>query len=127
MSRALLDTSVFVARESGRPLGALPDEAAISVITLAELEIGVHSARDDATRAARLATLSHARETAAALPVDTEVASAFARIVAEVRRSGGRAKIQDTWIAATALAHGVPVCTQDADFDDLPGVEVFRV
>jgi predicted nucleic acid-binding protein len=47
--RGLLDTSVFIAVEQGRPLASerLPDEAAISVITLAELELGVHRATSD--------------------------------------------------------------------------------
>ena len=38
-SRGLLDTSVFIASESGRPLAVelMPQESAISVVTLAEL------------------------------------------------------------------------------------------
>jgi predicted nucleic acid-binding protein len=35
--------------------------------------------------------------------------------------------INDSWIAATALAAGVPVVTQDADYDDVPGLAVIRV
>ncbi|TME93703.1 MAG: type II toxin-antitoxin system VapC family toxin, partial [Chloroflexi bacterium] len=60
--RALADTSLFIARESGRPLAQieLPDELAISVITLGELRAGVLTAADVATRAVRLATLTEA-------------------------------------------------------------------
>lgn len=59
--RGLPDTSVFVGREQGRPMGdELPEELAISVITLAELRIGVLVAEDSPTRAIRLETLTRA-------------------------------------------------------------------
>jgi predicted nucleic acid-binding protein len=126
--RGLLDTSVFIAGEEGRAVAVdlLPDEAAISVVTVAELELGVHMATADDTRARRLRTLEAAQRTYVALPIDQRVASAFAEIVASGRRSGRRAKVTDAWIAATARAHGVPVYTQDDDFD-LLAVDVVRV
>jgi predicted nucleic acid-binding protein len=120
---------VFIADEQGRQLMAerLPDEAAVSVVTLAELELGVHMAGSENVRARRLRTLGSVRATYAALPVDDEVASAFAELVAAARRAGRRPRIQDAWIAATACAHKVAVYSQDADFDGLPGVDVVRV
>jgi predicted nucleic acid-binding protein len=126
--RGLLDTSVFVAGEQVRPLAAdqLPDEAAISVVTLAELELGVHLASSEAVRGQRLRTLQAAQATYVALPVDAAVASAFAELVAIARRAGRRPKVQATWIAATARAHAVAVYTQDSDFDGL-AVDVVRV
>ena len=126
--RGLLDTSVFIAGEQARPLAAesLPDEAAISVITLAELALGVHLAETETARGQRLRTLQAAQATYVALPVDAAVASAFAELVATARRAGRRPKIQDTWIAATARAHAVAVYTQDSDFNEL-AVEVVRV
>ena len=126
--RGLLDTSVFIADEQGRELSGdrLPDEAAISVVTLAELELGVHLAGSEAVRGARLRTLQSVRSTYVALPIDDAVASAFAELVATARRLGRRARVQDTWIAATARAHDVAVYTQDADFDALE-VAVVRV
>ena len=126
--RGLLDTSVFIADEAGRALASdrLPDEAAISVVTLAELELGVHLAASEAVRARRLRTLQAAQSTYVALPVDAAVASAFAELVATARRMGRRPKVQDTWIAATARALGVAVYTQDSDFDEL-SVDVVRV
>jgi predicted nucleic acid-binding protein len=126
--RGLLDTSVFIADEQDRPLATevLPDEAAISVVTLAELELGVHMADSETTRGRRLRTLQATRATYVALPVDEAVASAFAELVATARREGHRPKIQDTWIAATARAAAVAVYTQDGDFDEL-AVDVVRV
>jgi len=126
--RGLLDTSVFIAGEQGRALAAdrLPDEAAVSVVTLAELELGVHLAADETVRAGRIRTLRAVQSTYVALPVDEDVASAFSALVAAARRAGRRAKVQDAWIAATARAHDVPVYTQDDDFDALV-VDVVRV
>ena len=126
--RGLLDTSVFIAAEQGRELESerLPDEAAISVVTLAELELGVHLVASERVRGQRLRTLRAIQATYVALPVDENVASAFAELVATARQAGVRPKVQDAWIAATARARGVPVYTQDADFDDL-AVDVVRV
>jgi predicted nucleic acid-binding protein len=126
--RGLLDTSVFIAGDQGRAVAVdlLPDEGGISVVTVAELELGVHMATTDDIRARRLRTLEAAQRTYVALPIDERVASAFAEIVASARRSGRRAKVMDAWIAATALAHGVAVYTQDDDFDAL-SVDVVRV
>lgn len=120
---------MFIAGEQGRALqdDRLPDEAAVSVVTLAELTLGVHMAASDDVRARRLATVAALRSAFVALPVDEEVASAFAELVAAARRAGRRPKVQDAWIAATALAHSVAIYTQDSDFDDLPGVDVVRV
>ena len=123
----LLDTSVFVAQEQGRSLGELPERAAISVVTLAELHLGVLLAEEPAIRAVRLRTLSEVERTFDPLPVDADVARTFAVIVAEARRAGKRPKVMDAWIAATAAAHRIPVYTQDADFTDIPGVQVAAV
>jgi predicted nucleic acid-binding protein len=126
--RGLLDTSVFIADEHGRSLAKerLPAEAAVSVLTVAELELGVHLAASDAVRSGRLRTLRAVQTTYVALPIDEDVATAFAELVAAARRAGRRPKVQDAWIAATAHAHGVPVYSQDNDFEDL-GVQVVIV
>lgn len=125
--RGLLDTSVFVARERGRPLGTLPELAAISVATLAELHLGVLLAADPLVRAQRLRTLTAVQADFDPLPIDVPVAQAFAEIVAEARRLGRKPKVMDTWIAATAAVQNLPVFTQDADFELMPGIEVVRV
>jgi predicted nucleic acid-binding protein len=99
----LLDTSVFIASESGRRLdvGSLPERTAMSVLTIGELHVGVLAAADIATRARRLATLE-----------------------------GRRAKINDLWIAAVAKANDMDVVTQNDDFDVIEqagGPTVIRV
>jgi predicted nucleic acid-binding protein len=127
VSTAVLDTSVFVAVEQERPLARpLPEQVAISVITLAELELGVLMARDADVRATRLATLTRVREQAAGLPIDDRVASAYARLAAGELSAGRKPRVNDTWIAATALVNGAAVWTQDADFTAFRGVEIVR-
>jgi hypothetical protein len=108
LSRAIADTSVFIAQETGRGLGDIPDEIAVSVITAAELELGVLRATDPDARAIRLSTLSRVQSTYPLLPIDPEVASCFARIAAAERDRGRRLRRHDTWIAATAMRHGPP-------------------
>jgi hypothetical protein len=128
MSDGLADTSVFIARESGRPLrtDALPDRIAVSVVTIGELRAGVLAARDLATRDRRLATLTAALALEP-VPVDEEVASAWARLRVTLRDLGLAMPVNDSWIAATALALGVPVVTQDDDYVEVPGLPVIRV
>ncbi len=124
----LADTSVFVARESGRGIltDALPDRLAVSVITIGELRSGVLAAGDHATRDRRLATYVDALRLDA-VPVDVAVAEAWARLRVDLLAVGRRLGVNDSWIAATAIALGVPIVTQDADYDDVPGLSVVRV
>jgi predicted nucleic acid-binding protein len=126
--RALLDTSFFVATESGRPLGEMEEvtETEVSVVTLAELTVGVLMADDD-DRSARVATLSAVESTWDPLPIDAEVARQFARVVATLRAGGRRVPILDALVAATAIVEQIPVVTQDNDYEAIPGVEVIRV
>lgn len=121
--RGLLDTSVFIASESGRRLDEdrLPEESAISVVTLAELHAGVLAAPDTDTRAVRMATLD-ALSDVEVLPMDPQGALAWARLRAHLAEAGRRVNVNDLWIAACAVAHGLPVVTQDDDFDPLDGV-----
>jgi predicted nucleic acid-binding protein len=128
VSRGLADTSVFIAREIGRPLdaSALPDEVAVSVITVGELRAGVLAATTVEVKARRLDTLTAALELDP-LPVDDDVAAAWSLLRLLLRNSGQRMPVNDSWIAATALAHGVPVVTQDDDFPDIEDLRVIRV
>jgi predicted nucleic acid-binding protein len=116
----LLDTSVFIAREGERSLGELPDRVAISVVTIGELQLGVLNASDDDTRAQRADTLSLARA-ADPIPVSEAVMVTWARLVADCRAAGIQraVKLTDALIAATAVEHGLPVVTQDGDYEKI--------
>jgi predicted nucleic acid-binding protein len=106
-----------VAAEHDRALDALPDdlEVTVSVVTIAELRLGVLRADTLDQRAARLQTLTGALALDV-LPIDLDTADRFAELVARLRDADAKAPIHDTWIAASALRHGAAVATQDADF-----------
>lgn len=128
MTRGLADTSVFIAREVGRALdvAGAPASLAVSIITVAELRAGVLGAQDLATRSRRLATLELVLSLEP-VPIDAPVAEAWAALRIRLRDAGSSLKVNDSWIAATALVLGVPVVTQDADFDSVPDLRVIRV
>lgn len=123
MKRGLLDTSVVIALARGQSV-ELPDQAAISAITLCGLHHGVLVA-DDAHRPGRLATLTMAERRFQPLPIDERVAPHYGRIVATARAEGrGRPRMGDALIAATAAAHELTLYTCDRDFGELAGVSV---
>ncbi len=128
MTAAVLDTSVFVALESGRAIDAhsLPDRGHLSAITYAELQAGVLAATDVQTRSARLETVEFAASYAL-LPVDAAVAREWAKLRIELRNASRSMKVNDLWIAATALAHDLPVVTQDTDFEVLADLDLLQV
>lgn len=116
----LLDTSVFIARESGRALADLPEHVAVSVVTIGELYLGVLNAGDDAARARRADTLALAR-TADPIPISEAVMLAWARLVTDCRAAGVHrtVKLTDALIAATGIEHGLPIVTQDEDYQQI--------
>jgi predicted nucleic acid-binding protein len=109
---------VFIARKSGRPLGELPEQVAVSVVTIGELQLGVLAAPDDETRARRADTLALARR-AEPIVIGESVMVAWARLVNDCRRAGVHraVKLSDTLIAATAVDRGLPVVTRDRDYE----------
>jgi predicted nucleic acid-binding protein len=125
---ALADTSVFVGLETGR----VPHDKftsfdwGVSAITLGELRLGVLRAGNPEDAARRLSTYQLARQFEP-LQVDERVSDAWALLVANLRAAGRKVHINDSWIAATALAHSVPLVTQDADYDPMPGLTVIKI
>ena len=128
----LLDTSVFIASEVGRPLGELPERVTVSVVTIGELELGVLSAADGTSRARRAGTLTLARRVDP-VPISEAVMAAWARLVSDCRNAGIQraVKLSDALIAATAIDLGLPVVTQDDDYDQMarahPPLQVHKV
>ncbi|MBS1837282.1 MAG: type II toxin-antitoxin system VapC family toxin [Actinobacteria bacterium] len=127
-TRGIADTSIFIAEETGRPLDVdgLPDELAVTVITIGELRAGVLAATDITTRDRRLRTLTAALELDP-IPIDAGVAEHWATLRVLLRDRGLRMGVNDAWIAATALAYDVPVITQDDGFPALGELRVRRV
>jgi len=130
-TRGILDTSIFIASETGRSLDSsqLPDQSLVTVITATELESGLHCAPDIKTRTKRLITYQSVMQLEL-LPVDRQATHQWAMLRAGVAKAKRRVNINDLWIAAIALANQLPVFTQDDDFDaliDIGGPEVVRL
>lgn len=127
-TRGIADTSIFIAEETGRPLDVdgLPDELAVTVITIGELRAGVLAATDITTRDRRLRTLTAALDLDP-IPIDAGVAEHWATLRVLLRDRGLRMGVNDAWIAATALAYDVPVVTQDDGFPAIDELRVLRV
>ncbi|MEX1078635.1 MAG: type II toxin-antitoxin system VapC family toxin [Homoserinimonas sp.] len=129
--RGLLDTSVVIAVESGRPVdyGMLPLEQYVCSISIGELHLGVHAAPDTDTRSVRLRTLQSVSNLNV-LSVDSVAAAQWGRMRYRLREEGRKINVNDLWIAAVALAHSLPVITQDRDFailTDLGGPAIINV
>jgi predicted nucleic acid-binding protein len=121
VTTALIDTSVLIGWENDRfDKDTMPDSVSVSVVTVAELRLGVLTATTLEAKARRMATLRLAESL-------EPVADAWAVLVAGLRAAGRRAPVNDSWIAATAIARGLPVATQDDDYDGMPGVDVIRL
>ena len=121
--KGLLDASVFIAAENGRPLdeAAIPEETALSVVTLAELQAGVLAAADVAVRARRMATLAAVGDIEV-VEIDEAAALMWAYMRVHVAQSGRWCNVNDLWIAATAAARGWALVTHDDDFGPVEGV-----
>jgi predicted nucleic acid-binding protein len=108
----------------------LPAQPLITTVTLAELSVGPLVADEDSERAARQSQLQQAEADFDPLPFDASAARAFGRVAASLRRSGRKtsARAYDAMIAATAIAHELPVYTcNPADFKGIDGLEVVAV
>jgi predicted nucleic acid-binding protein len=129
MRRALLDTSFVIALARGEDvaLTAPLEEAAVSAVTLCGLHHGVLVATE-AQRPGRLATLAFVERHFAAIPIDAEIAPHYGRLLAQTRRRRrARLAMADALIAATAIAHRLPLITRDRDFARLDGVDAVIV
>ncbi len=110
--RALLDTSIIVAERTDGV-----DDAAVSVITIAELDFGVRQARDRAQRQQRLARRNDTTERFDPIPVDLSIAAAWGDLAALTAKRGRQPcrRSMDLLIAATAQVHGLTLLTRDVD------------
>ena len=128
--QGLLDTNILVLRRWIDP-GELPDEMAISAITLAELSAGPHQVRrndeqdsyaEHAERARRLDVLQRAENEFDPIPFGAEAARIYGRLAAAVVGAGRkpRKRALDLMIAATAGAEGLSLYTTNpADYEGL--------
>ncbi|MDT0407963.1 MULTISPECIES: type II toxin-antitoxin system VapC family toxin [Streptomyces] len=132
-AQGLLDTNIMILRKWVAP-EELPDEMAITSVTLAELSAGPHEVRrneeqgdydEHAERARRLDVLQRAENEFDPIPFDAEAARVYGRICAAVISAGRkpRRRVADLMIAAIAVAEGLPLFTTNPDdFKGLDGL-----
>jgi len=126
----MLDTSTVILLGRIKDPAALPEEAVISAITLAELSVGPHVAKDEAERAARQAHLQQAEADFDVLVFDADAARVFGTVAASLRASGRKpaARAYDALIAASAIAYGLPLYScNPTDFDAIPQLDLRTV
>jgi predicted nucleic acid-binding protein len=117
-TRGVLDTSVLIDHDTIDP-ALLPDESAISAVTLAELAAGPHATESKDERARRQDRLQWATSAWDPLPFDAESARMYGRMFAAARAAGqsSHARLADLLIASTAAANGFPLYTRNpSDF-----------
>jgi hypothetical protein len=128
-TRGVLDTNlVILARRLHSE--SLPEEPAITTVTLAELAVGPLTARDPAERARRQEHLQFAERSFDPLPFDIAAARAFGAVAAAMRRGGRKARARsfDAMIAAVAVANGLPLYTANpVDFEGVDSMSVVEV
>ena len=125
----VLDTSTIILLERVDPRD-LPEQPVITAVTLAELSVGPLVAEGDQEQVARQLRLQQTEAAFEPLPFDVAAARAFATVAASLRRSGrkARARTFDAMIAATALAHRLPLHTcNPQDFEGIEGLTVVGV
>jgi predicted nucleic acid-binding protein len=124
-ARGLLDTNILILRSWIDP-DELPDEMAVSAVTLAELSAGPHEVRgndeqdmydEHAERARRLEVLQRVENEFDPIPFDAEAARIFGRITAAVIAAGRkpRRRLADLMIASTAISQGLALFTANPD------------
>jgi len=115
-AQGLLDTSALVALGDLDPAD-LPDVCLVSAVTLAELSVGPLVARTATEQAARQARLQQAERDFDPIPFDAACARTFGQVSADLRAAGRTttARSYDAMIAATAIAHGLPLFTLNPD------------
>lgn len=127
----LIDASVFIAQERrGQPTLNLasfgPDErVGLAAITASELIVGVYRADSPQRRLRREAFVEGILSSIPVLPFDLRVARTHAQILAQLAAAGQLIGAHDLLIAATALAHGYSVLTDNLrEFERVPGLVV---
>ncbi len=122
-SVGLLDTSIVIDWDDRDVVTALPNEIAISAITLAELTAGPRLASTSAESARRQARLQQVEATFDPIPFDAGAARSLGQVVVAISDAGRshRSRIADLLIAATAHANGLALYTRNPH--DFAGLE----
>lgn len=121
-TQGLVDTNILILRARIDPRD-LPDEMAVSAITLAELSAGPHLVRSNEEydeyeeRARRTDVLQRVENEFDPIPFGADAARIYGRLSAGTVAAGRtpRRRIADLLIAATAASEGLPLYTTNPD------------
>ena len=127
MSPVLLDTSAYSALFRKHPtvveLVELAESLYLTPIVLGELRAGfLLGGKREANERALREFLQSSR--VSILPIDDETANRWAMITVFLKKAGTPVAVNDVWIAASAMQHGLPILTSDVDFQKIPQVIV---
>ena len=124
--RALADTSVFIGLEGDGSTQSFREFRVGCLRDNAGGVAGPRAASSESRGRLPQAVDRPAAQRLEALAVDEGV-EVWVLLISRLRAAGRKAPINDSWIAATAIAHGVLIVTQDSDYDGIPDLEVIRI
>jgi predicted nucleic acid-binding protein len=130
VAAGLLDTNVVILLARFTDDTDLPDPAFISTVTLGELSVGPLVTADPEVRLQRVGMVQLVESELTTLPFDDAVARVFGRVGASLHAAGRKVSARgfDAMIAATAMAHGLPLYTcNPQDFDGIDELDVIAV
>jgi predicted nucleic acid-binding protein len=123
----ILDTNALSAFSRGdlhvRQLIAQNPGPFLPVIVLGEYRFGLLSASN---RSAQISWLEGLAREWTVLEISVATAGHYADLRVFLRGQGRPIPSNDTWIAALAREHNLPILTNDFHFDGIPGVDIAR-
>lgn len=127
----LIDSSVLVNIErqnkdiTSRIQGREDEEIFLSVISASELLHGIHRAKSPSIRSRRMAFVEGVLASIPVLEIDLATARCHAQLWSELAKRGQRIGVHDSWLAATCLARGLALATDnERGFRRVPGLRM---
>ena len=127
----LIDSSILIGFErQGRDVAAYvtgreDEDIFLSVVSASELLHGVHRAKTPGIRTRRQAFVEAILSSIPILPIDLATARSHAQLWSELQGKGRMIGVHDSWLAATCLAHGLRLATDnEREFRRVPGLQL---
>jgi tRNA(fMet)-specific endonuclease VapC len=95
----------------------------LPLFVLGELRAGFAAGNQQAQNAAALTRFLQSPRVEVLMP-DLATTSVYGQVFAQLRKQGSAIPTNDLWIAALAPQHGLPLCTSDAHFQHVAGLQL---